>query len=542
MLHLTGHFNIPEYLWIWASRRGVPPCTFYHPHKHICTTVHGDDFVSEGTYKSLKWMDDMLRKHFEVKTETMGEGLGLVKEMRLLNRLVTWTTPGIMWEPDPRHCETVLRELGLDGNGVTSVVTPGEKGSVKQTVATQGDGPYLCAECGSVHCFGELPTESCESDVPVAAPSGKQDFLGMLRDPEIGKVDRSGAGRVHGMGDKDVAGVATELGWQQTGANTWSRSILGATGMPLGPASDFSRRIVRDVDSGVLIDDLWTNSRTPDRLVRRSFKVPRNIDVVVEVANVETQSEGTALTWEEQEMSSRDATAYRAVTARLNFISPDRPDLQFSCKEASRRMAKPCNGDWQPLKAIAMYILGKPRIVHIFSWQELLTHMSVYVDSNWAGCVRTRKSTTGVAIVHGKHLIRSFSRTQSSIALSSAEAELYAMVSAASEGMGARAMVKDYGGQVGINLFVDASAAIGVAQRKGLGRIRHLDTQALWIQDAVRQQKVALNKSKGTQNPADMMTEFLGSQDFIAMMEKLGLESVPGRPIRAPKVAVDGGL
>ena len=153
--------------------------------------------------------------------------------------------------------------------------------------------------------------------------------------------------------------------------------------MPLGPTSDFSRRTVRDVDTGRLIEDLWKNTRTPDRLVRRSFRNPRNIYDVVEVDDVGTQEDSTPLAWEEREMSSRDATAYRAVTARLNFLSLDRPDLQFSCEEASRRMARPCNGDWGPLKRIARYILGKPRIVHMFSWQEFPAHMNVYVDSNW---------------------------------------------------------------------------------------------------------------------------------------------------------------
>ena len=88
---------------------------------------------------------------------------------------------------------------------------------------------------------------------------------------------------------------------------------------------------------------------------------------------------------------------------------------------------------------------------------------------------------------------------------------------------------------------MDASAAIGVAQRKGIGRIRHLDTQSLWIQDAVRQRKVALNKIKGIQNPADMMTTCLGSQDLMAVMDRFGLESMDGRLNLAPQVAVDDG-
>ena len=75
--------------------------------------------------------------------------------------------------------------------------------------------------------------------------------------------------------------------------------------------------------------------------------------------------------------------------------------------------------------------------------------------------------------------MRSYSRTQANVALSSAEAELYAMVSAASEGLGARAMGFAFRQEIPVVLHMDASEEIGVAQREGLGRIRHPGTQRL---------------------------------------------------------------
>ena len=116
--------------------------------------------------------------------------------------------------------------------------------------------------------------------------------------------------------------------------------------------------------------------------------------------------------------------------------------------------------------------------------------------------------------MHGGHLLKSFSRTQSNIALSSAEAELYATVTAASEGMGLTAMAKDYGKERVTHMHVDATAAIGIAERKGLGKVRHLDTQALWIQDAVRRRRVSLEKVLGTENPADLMTKHLDQKSL----------------------------
>lgn len=329
------------------------------------------------------------------------------------------------------------------------------------------------------------------------APSDKEDFITRrsVKDEglQINSCSLRSVQAIHGS-DEDTRGNAMlDSGWGRMGDTRWRTRILGATEMPRLLGLEFARRVVRDAGTKLLMEDMWKTERTPQRLVQRAFKTARNIDVEVELADV--NEDLRKLPWDQQSMSAEDATRYRAVIARLNVFSIDRPDVQYACTEASRRMSSPCNGDWIALKRITRYIMGTPRVVHLHEWQEAPTHMSIYVDSNWAGCVKTRKSTTGICIVHGNHLIRSLSKTQANIALSCAEAELYAMISAASGGLGAKAMVRDYGGDIGVNLYVDASAAIGVAQRKGLGRIRHPDTQSLWIQDAVRQRKVALNKS-----------------------------------------------
>ena len=62
----------------------------------------------------------------------------------------------------------------------------------------------------------------------------------------------------------------------------------------------------------------------------------------------------------------RDAKKYRAITARLNYLSPDRVDIGFAVKEAARNMSKPTNGDWGKLKRIGRYLLAQPRLVSVF--------------------------------------------------------------------------------------------------------------------------------------------------------------------------------
>ena len=101
------------------------PCSFYHKGWDLRTVVHGDDFLSEGCAKSLKKMDDALRKAFMVKTEVLGPDAGQVLQVKVLNRIITWEKGGITWEPDPRHVEILLKQMGLENGKSLSI--PGSK-------------------------------------------------------------------------------------------------------------------------------------------------------------------------------------------------------------------------------------------------------------------------------------------------------------------------------------------------------------------------------------------------------------------------------
>ena len=77
----------------------------------------------------------------------------------------------------------------------------------------------------------------------------------------------------------------------------------------------------------------------------------------------EVECEGEALGKEE-------GTAFRAVAARLNYLSLDCPDLQFPIKECSREMANPTRGSWAKLKKVARYMVGRQRAVWEFNWLD----------------------------------------------------------------------------------------------------------------------------------------------------------------------------
>ena len=60
----------------------------------------------------------------------------------------------------------------------------------------------------------------------------------------------------------------------------------------------------------------------------------------------------------------------------------------------------------------------------------------------------------------------------------------------------------------------DATAAIGISRRRGLGKVRHLATADLWMQDRIRKGDFTLDKILGSDNPSDMLTSNLIVQAY----------------------------
>ena len=136
--------------------------------------------------------------------------------------------------------------------------------------------------------------------------------------------------------------------------------------------------------------------------------------------------------------------------------------------------------------------------------------------------------------MHGAHCVKSYSKTQANIALSSGEAELYAAVRASSEGLGFQSMAKDFSIRLNLEVVADASAALGIIGRKGLGKLRHIDTQCLWVQKASAEQAIIYKKTAGSYNPADALTKGVEAWRLRAHLGRIGIEIRDDRAATAP--------
>ena len=192
-------------------------------------------------------------------------------------------------------------------------------------------------------------------------------------------------------------------------------------------------------------------------------------------------------------------------------------------------MANPIERDWECLKKLARYLVGRERVVWKYEWQEEGAKWRVNTDSDWAGCKATRKSCSGGVLMKGTHCIKTWCSTQGAIALSSAEAEFYSMVEGVLRGYDMVGLNRELGKEecvMSVILGTDSSAAKGFASRRGVGKMRHMQVRWLWLQEEVKKGNVRVFKVKGVENPADLMTKFLSGEEIRRHLEAMNLEAV----------------
>ena len=231
------------------------------------------------------------------------------------------------------------------------------------------------------------------------------------------------------------------------------------------------------------------------------------------------------------------ALQYRAAVARANYMSQDRSDVQYQVKELCRCMSSPSEADWLMLKRLARYLVTHPRSVVRFDYQGSQTVIDAWTDTDYAGCRETRRSTSGGLIMIGRHLIKHWSSTQTGLALSSGEAEYYGLVKGASVAMGIRSMLSEVGIEMKIRVSTDASAAKGIASRRGLGKVRQIEVHQLWVQDKVANGEIEVRKVDGKTNLADMLTKHVDREDINVHMHGTAQVHESGRHELAPRVA-----
>ncbi len=200
-------------------------------------------------------------------------------------------------------------------------------------------------------------------------------------------------------------------------------------------------------------------------------------------------------------------------------------------------MKTPANASWERLKRCARFMKGIQDKGFWFPCDGDSSELHVYTDTDWAGCKRSRNSTTCICYRVGDCTMATQVAGQSIKAQSSGESEFYGGVSGVSGAIGLKHILDFVGMPVVIVLHMDSSAARGVMQRSGVGKIRHLEVKTLWVQQLVHDKHVKIRTVKGLENPSDIGTKVLPAATLEKLSNIMGFVTAPAAVRQVSNIA-----
>jgi len=212
----------------------------------------------------------------------------------------------------------------------------------------------------------------------------------------------------------------------------------------------------------------------------------------------------------------KDPCVYQRLVGRLIYLTITRPDIIYSVHILSRFMHEPR----QPHMAAALRVVRYLKLAH---GQGLLLHsnnplhLRAFCDFDWAGCLITRRSTTGYCVFLRNSLISWRTKRQKIVSLSSAEAEYRAMVGTCCELTWLRYLLTDLHMPVSdpVTLHCDNQAALHIAKNHVFHeRTQHIEMDCHFIRDKILRGEIVTRYVISSQQLADVFTKALGKEKF----------------------------
>ena len=226
---------------------------------------------------------------------------------------------------------------------------------------------------------------------------------------------------------------------------------------------------------------------------------------------------------------------YRRTLGRLAWAALSRPDLQFVCGFLARHQAAPDEAAETCMRDVLRWVKGLPHKVQVFpSKREILeddadpTSVSCFTDASWS-----LNSVSGGVITWENCSLKSFSRKQTTTALSSAEAELAALTEVAREGLYIALLVETIRegmpkdretGYYVLRGYSDSESAVCISKMQTLLRkVRHIELRAAFLQELVQRGRFTIEHIPGAINPADALTKSPTNESLVSLYDACGL-------------------
>ena len=250
-------------------------------------------------------------------------------------------------------------------------------------------------------------------------------------------------------------------------------------------------------------------------------------------------------------LSPEAHTRFRAALGRVAWLSQTRQDLRAYVSILACQQSCPTNHTEQGMRCLLRFLksdmcvavrLPVDRDIHGVMFQDEFfkdeVHLLCYSDASHAPLRTTKRRgiSGGVLTVDGS-TIRTLSRHQQSISLSSMESELFAIQTVAQEmsslgkicARALRSFQETTKQELPGVLYTDSESALKLLRNMDVPkRSRHLEIRIEWLKGRVAEKALVLAFRKGVANPSDMLTKCLGSSQFGVHRESLGFEVMSG--------------
>jgi len=204
-----------------------------------------------------------------------------------------------------------------------------------------------------------------------------------------------------------------------------------------------------------------------------------------------------------------DETTYRSAVGSLLYLGIcTRPDILYAVSKAAQRSKEPNMEDWENILRILKYIKGTIKYGINITRND---NIKAFVDADYAGDVKTRRSTTGFVITIGNSPTSWCSKLQHCVSTSTAEAEYYSLSECSKHCIWYINLLKELKFNISsIEVNIDNKAAIYNAKNQSINpRTKHMDIRLHYVRELVKENKIILKYVKSQYNLADGFTKYL---------------------------------
>ena len=222
-----------------------------------------------------------------------------------------------------------------------------------------------------------------------------------------------------------------------------------------------------------------------------------------------------------------DKHKYQSAVGSLLYLSvATRPDITYAVSNVAKFSASPTTQHWTAVKRIMRYLKGTTNLGLVYTPQNN-NNCVAFSDSDWGGDLDDRKSTSGYVFQIGGGAVSWRSKKQTSVALSTAEAEYVALASATQEALWMRQLSAELNGKLpteAIVIFEYNQSAIAMTKNPQFhGRSKHIEIKYHFIRDKVAEGIVKIQYCPTTEMIADMLTKALPKDVFAKLRVMIGL-------------------